>query len=148
MLTHKTKFVINEVRKASKGDDNDLATEEDTQKSKGQPVAMVISGGYAVEGGENVKSMKRKWKEIMKVASTSVVEVNSIRPPQVFGNSDILDEKNEQIHSLLNYGRDGQLRGKKNILDQGSSADIMFDLLKTMVISEEYLTYIGEQASP
>lgn len=74
--------MVDEVEKPSKDNDSESAAEEDNRKSNGWLVAMVISGGHPMEGWETMTIMKRKWKEIMTVSSTSVAEINSHRPPQ------------------------------------------------------------------
>lgn len=73
----KGKAVVNKVGKALRKDNSDSEFEEDNMKSNGRLVAMVIFGGYPVEGGEKRKTMKKKWKEILSVASTSTIKVCS-----------------------------------------------------------------------
>lgn len=73
----KGKVVVCEVEKSSMRDSNDSESEEDNRESIDRLVAMVIFGGYPVEGGETRKIVKRKWKEILSVASTSTAEVGS-----------------------------------------------------------------------
>lgn len=62
---------------------------------------MVILGGYPIEEGETNRTMKRKWKEIMSVASTSTHEVAPTRLPLAFGDNDLLDGKMNKYSPLL-----------------------------------------------
>lgn len=70
------KAIVNEVGKTSREDNNDSRSEEDNMKSSSRLVAMVTFGGYPLEEGEKNKTMKRKWKEILNVASTSKNEAD------------------------------------------------------------------------
>lgn len=87
---------------APKEDNSNVVEEEDTRKSRGWPEAMVILGNHTLDGAETKRSKKRKWKEILNVASTSTATVASTRPRLDFGDQDLLDGKpNEYIPLLI-----------------------------------------------
>lgn len=67
-------------------------------------MAIVISGGYHVEGTTNGKTMKGKFKEIVNIASTSVAKVIFNRPPLAFGDGYLLDGKTNNYISRCLFG--------------------------------------------
>lgn len=132
--------MASEVTKAAKEDDSDSSEKTDTRKSKGRPVAMVILGGDHLEGGETNKSMKRRWKEIPIVASTSTPKEGPTRPPLAFGDQDLLDGRPNKYILLPITAVMANVEVRIILVDQGSSADIIFeDLLKSFVFSKEWV---------
>lgn len=99
-------------------------------------MALVISGGYPIEGGESVKTMKRKFKYIMNVGSSFAAEVNSTQPPISFVEEDLFcRHPNKYIPLLIQDGM-ANFEVMRILVDQGGSSDIIYiQLLNTMRIS-------------
>lgn len=105
---------------------------------------MVILGGDPLDGGETNKFRKRRWKEIMSVASTSAPKEGPTRPHLAFGYKDLLDGTPNKYVPLLITGVMANLDVRRILIGQGSSVDIIFlGLLKVLNIFTEDLTHTG-----
>lgn len=101
---------------------------------------MVIIGGCPSDGTETNKSMKRRWNEIMNVASTSAPRALSKRSPISFGDEDLLHGKPNKLVPLLITAVMANVEVRRILVDQGSSADIIFkDLLDVLRIPRDDL---------
>lgn len=105
-------------------------------------MAMVVFGGYPMQGGGGtMNTMKRKWKKIMNVSSSSIAEIASHRPTLAFEDNDFPDGKANKYIPLLMKDVMANFEVRRILVDQGSLANITFiDLLKTLGISEEDLS--------
>lgn len=112
-----------------------------TQESNGEPVTMVTLGGDYLEGGLTDKSMKKRWKEIVDVASTPKSNEAPSKPPLAFGNQDLLDGKPNKYVLLFISVVMANVEVRRILIDQGSYVDIIFeDLLKVLSISMDDIT--------
>lgn len=85
--------------------------------------------------------MKRKWKNIPNIASTSMIKVCSSRPPLTFEDNDLLDGKPNKYIPLIVWAVMENFKVRRILINQGSSADIMFgELFTKLGISIEDLT--------
>lgn len=101
---------------------------------------MVMSGGFTLEGEETNKSMKRRWKKTLSIASTSAPRIKSNRPALAFGDDDLLDGRPNKYVPLLITVVKANVEVRRILVDQGSSADIILkDLLDVLKISQDDL---------
>lgn len=92
--------------------------------------------------------MKRKFKEIVNISSTTVTGVNFNRPPLAFGDENLLDGKPNKYIPLLVRADMANFEMGRILFDQGSSIDIIFlEFLTRLGILEDLTPYRGTNLS-
>lgn len=136
-------------QKVPRNDNNDSESDNDIPRSGSRLVAMVIFGGYSVEGGETKRTMKRKSQEIVSNTSSSTTYITSGRTLLIFEDRDLVDGKLNRYIPLVIQADMGNFEVRRILVDQGSSVDIMFaDLLIVLGITkDDLIAYRGADLS-
>lgn len=142
----KGKAPAKEEAKDSGSDDSDTSDEEDFRRAKGRPVAMVIQSSNPLDDWGSNRSVKRMWRYILNIASTSASREGPDRPPLAFTDSDLHDGKPNMHIPLLVSAIMVNMEVRRILVDQGSAVDVIFeDLLEVLKISrKEFTPYSGK----